>query len=214
MNTHMKEFAGGVLLLVLFAVSLFEANRFEEYASSISALTGLPGMVAYVLLAFVATVIAPLSAMPLLPLASSLWGPLLTALLSIVAWTLGSIVAFVLARSLARPFVVRFVDLAYAEKVTAGLMGEATFLRLVLLRMIVPVDVLSYAIGLLVPISLARYTLATAIGVTPFAFLFSYAHVLPTWLQVASIGGAFVGLLLLYLRTAARRSLSSASNTI
>jgi len=38
-----------------------------------------------------------------------------------------------------------------------------------LLRMVLPVDILSYALGLFSNISFIRYMLATIIGVTPFS---------------------------------------------
>ena len=49
------------------------------------------------------------------------------------------------------------------------------FMSVVLLRMVLPVDVLSYALGFFSDISLWRYTTATIIGIAPFAFIFAYA---------------------------------------
>jgi uncharacterized membrane protein YdjX (TVP38/TMEM64 family) len=40
--------------------------------------------------------------------------------------------------------------------------------------MVIPVDILSYVVGLLTNMSLWKYTLATIIGITPFSFIFSY----------------------------------------
>jgi len=52
--------------------------------------------------------------------------------------------------------------------------------------MAIPVDVLSYTLGLFTSISFSRYLLATFIGVIPFAFFFAYAAGFPTVLQVIS----------------------------
>jgi len=49
------------------------------------------------------------------------------------------------------------------------------FWWIVLLRAIIPVDALSYAIGLFSRVSLWKYSLATFIGMVPMAFIISYA---------------------------------------
>lgn len=56
------------------------------------------------------------------------------------------------------------------------LSGNQDFWLLVFLRMILPVDFLSYAIGLLSQINFWKFSLATFIGVIPFSFLFSYGY--------------------------------------
>ena len=43
--------------------------------------------------------------------------------------------------------------------------------------MIIPVDVLSYAVGFVSSISVFKYTLATFIGIMPFSFIFAYGGV-------------------------------------
>ena len=64
------------------------------------------------------------------------------------------------------------------------------------MRMVIPVDVLSYAIGLFSTMSLKSYTLATVIGITPFAFIFAYTAKLPLWLQVCVL--IFTGVVIIY----------------
>jgi uncharacterized membrane protein YdjX (TVP38/TMEM64 family) len=194
-----KEILGGIFVVILFGGALLGAERFEELAQNYRLLTGPWGMVLYVSIAFIATVAAPFSAMPLLPLASSLWGPLVTALLSIAGWTAGSVVAFLLAKWFGKSLVGHMISLEKAERFTHKLTGTDPFWQLVLLRMLVPVDVLSYVVGLFVHISLLRYTIATILGITPFAFIFAYTSFLPAWTQVVVVGGAFVLLVLVYV---------------
>jgi hypothetical protein len=74
-----------------------------------------------------------------------------------------------------------------------------TFWNIVLLRMVIPVDVLSYALGLFVPMPLSRYVLATAIGVSPFAIIFAFAS---SWSSTAQV--VFFGLLVIVLVTTYR----------
>ena len=54
--------------------------------------------------------------------------------------------------------------------------------------MVLPVDILSYALGLFTTIKTWKYILATFIGVIPFAFIFSYAGMVNIYYQI----GAFV----------------------
>ncbi len=156
---------------------------------------GVGGMMLYVLLTVLGTVVAPVSTLPLLPVAVVLWGPLATALLSSVGWTIGAFGAFVLAERFGAPLVERMVGVARMQAYRSATLPALTFWRLVLLRMLIPVDVLSYALGVGATIPRGRYTLATLIGVLPGAFLFSYAVTLPTAYQVA---GGVLGVLLLF----------------
>lgn len=123
---------------------------------------------------FIATVAAPVAASPTIPLAAAVVHPAIIAALSVLAWTAGAVVAFLLSRHFGRPLLHRLVDMEklhrYEERVPPGL----DFFGLILLRILVPVDLLSYAIGLVSKMPLGRYTLATAIGVTPFSVIFAY----------------------------------------
>jgi len=53
--------------------------------------------------------------------------------------------------------------------------------------MSIPVDILSYALGLFSKITLKRYFLATLIGVTPFAFVLAYVGTISFYYQVATL---------------------------
>ena len=62
------------------------------------------------------------------------------------------------------------------------------FLAVVFLRIALPVDLLSYALGLFGVMQFWPYIAATIIGITPFAFVFSYIADIDIMFQV----GAFV----------------------
>lgn len=132
------------------------------------------GALAYIVLGVVATVIAPLSSLPFLPLVSLLYGWFLAAIFSIISWSIGSFIAFWLARRYGKNIVKRFVSLERAEKIEARIPKERFFWTIVLLRIIIPVDALSYALGLFSTITTREYMLATVVGITPFAFVWAY----------------------------------------
>ena len=108
-------------------------------------------------------------------IAVTLWGSLAAALPSIAGWTVGSVLVYEMTRRYGRPFALRFVDEETINGIDRHIPAQYLFLFVVFARMIVPVDVLSYALGLVAPLSLGAYTLATALGVTPFALLFAFA---------------------------------------
>ncbi len=132
------------------------------------------GALAYIALGIVATVVAPLSSLPFLPLVSLLYGWFLAALFSIISWSIGSYIAFWIARRYGRGIVQRFVSLERVEKIEARIPKERFFWTIVLLRIIIPVDALSYALGLFSTITTREYMLATVVGITPFAFVWAY----------------------------------------
>lgn len=148
--------------------------------------------VSYVLLLAIAVVVMPLTVMPLIPFASSMIGPLATALLSIVGWTLGGVVAFLISRHIGRPVLSRFVDLSQTDYWVAYLKPRSRFWLIVLLRLTLPVDIVSYTLGFSKGIPLLEYTLATLVGVTWFSFAFAYlgnAFLTGNILLIASISG-------------------------
>ena len=145
---------------------------------------GYWGMLIYVLLAISSTVLAPVNTLPLIPIATVLWGGLISALLSITAWTLGAIIAFIIARRWGKPFIEKHYDLEKISRYEKLLGDKYIFWNIVALRIIIPVDILSYAIGLFTSIKLSTYSLATLIGVSPFAFLLAYSSTFPLILQI------------------------------
>ncbi|MCB9811699.1 TVP38/TMEM64 family protein [Candidatus Nomurabacteria bacterium] len=130
--------------------------------------------ISYVLMLTLAIVLMPLTVMPLIPVASAVMGPFATALLSIVGWTLGGVLAFLIARYVGRPALERFVNLGTLDELTARIPQNSRFMVIVLLRLTLPVDIVSYAIGFTSSVSLLEYTLATLVGVTWFSFAFAY----------------------------------------
>jgi len=129
----------------------------------------------YVLLLVGAVVLMPITVLPLIPLASAVLGPLPTALLSILGWTVGSVIAFLLARRFGRPLLSRFISLQAIDRIGDSLPPQVRFLGIILLRNTLPVDIVSYALGLSTSIGILEYTLATAIGVSWFSFAFAFA---------------------------------------
>ncbi len=132
------------------------------------------GAVAYVLATAVSIVLLPFSSLPLLPLAARIWGVWLAGALSAAGWWLGALGAFWIAR-LGRHALEHFVSLETLDKLERSIPKDVGFAGIVVLRMVLPVDVTSFALGLLRELGFASYAWASLIGILPFAFVWSYA---------------------------------------
>lgn len=177
-----KEIISISVVIFLFLAGAFVAR---EYAGYIVLYLdhGVASMLVYMCAGIFATVVAPVSTLPLIPIAVALWGPFVTGTLSVIAWSIGSVVAFFIARRFGKPIVAHFVNLEKISKYEKALGEKYLFWDLVFLRAAVPVDILSYAVGLFTSIGIGVYTLATFIGIIPFAFIFSYASRAPLLVQ-------------------------------
>jgi len=187
-----KKILGSVLGLIVvvtfFVVATVLAQKYENELQSFVGQKGISvGMVSYVLITAFAIVIAPVSTLPLIPVAVGVWGWVATGILSVIGWVIGSQIAFHLARSLGKPFIQKIVSLERLEKFEKHFSEKNLFWIVVFLRMTVPVDILSYAVGLFSRMRSASYFLATLIGVIPFAFVFSYAGALPISSQIITL---------------------------
>lgn len=205
-RTDMKrsQIVQGILVGVLVLGALWVSIAFEPELRTLSQSAGLVGPIAYTLLTALAIVAAPISTLPLLPMASMLWGWIPAALLSVLGWTLGGTLAFLVGRAYGRPLVERFVSKERIAAFEAKIPEHRLFWSLIILRMITPVDVLSYALGIVARISLSLFIVTTALGTLPFALLFAYAGVLPLQLQLlAGVCGLTV-LTLLWVRVLRR----------
>lgn len=173
--SFLKEHIIAIIIFVaLFALSLTLPDSFVN--SGITSLKDqgvIAGLSIVGLILFATTVVAPLNSLALIPIASGLYGWLLTAFVATFSWFVAAIVAFVIARYLGRPALRALGFKASLDKIEKKIPEHVSFWSIVFLRIMFPVDVLSYALGLFSNVSLPVYASATLIGITPFAFIFS-----------------------------------------
>jgi len=186
MKSKTKSILSLILVIFLFLSISFAVEgdiaNLDKYIGG-----GYLGMIIYVIIAIFATVFAPVSSVPLLPLISDLYGWFIAGLLSIIGWTIGSLIAFWLSRKYGMPLVKKIVSLEKISEFEKKVPRENLFWSIVFLRMVVPVDVLSYVLGLFTHIKFRTYFWATLIGVTPFAFILAYVGILSFYYQVSFI---------------------------
>ena len=178
----------GFFVIVMFFIgSSLLAHYCENNLQTIIGTNNILGMMVYVAITALAIILAPVSTLPLIPLAVAIWGWFITAILSIIGWTVGSQVAFWLAKTYGQTLVQKFVSLERFSAFEKRFTKRNLFWTVVLLRMTVPVDILSYGLGLFSTMSNRLFLLSTIIGITPFAFIFSYLGSLPPGFQIITI---------------------------
>lgn len=132
------------------------------------------GIAVYMIFVAASVVLLPFSSLPLLPLAARVFGVWWTAMLSILGWWIGCLIAFQIAR-LGRRYLEKVTSLEAVDRMEQKIPKDIGFAGIVILRMILPVDVTSFALGLFKHLPFSAYAVASLIGITPFAFVWSYA---------------------------------------
>lgn len=166
-------YAFGILVVAFWCLFYFWEAPMSFLTNIIETNEKLSAL-AFISMLFLATVFAPLAVMPAVPVIAPIFGPFLTGLYSVIGWSLGAIVAFFISRKLGRPVVAHFTDIEKLDRLAARIPEHAHLYLMVLLRMSIPADVLSYALGLIKGIKFVPYTIATVIGVSFFSFAFAY----------------------------------------
>jgi len=182
-----------IIILMFIAASYITQRYFEQIKSIIGG--GVIGMVIYVLLNIIEVIIVPVNLLPIIAIASNLWGGFIAAILTIIGWSIGAIIAFMLARKYGIDLVKKFVPIEKINKIEKRISSEHIFWSLVILRIVLPSDIVSYALGLFSKIKERDYILATIMGFTPLAFFLAYLGTLPVKYQI--IGFIVIGIILI-----------------
>lgn len=179
---------------MIFIGSEFLAYTYRFQIESFVQGQGSAAKFFFIFMAAAAVIIPIWSNIFLLPVGAIAWGPFETALLCITGWQLGSMVSFYIAKKYQELLLKKYPHLAKYEFIDTLISSKHPSLSLVFLRMTFPVDVLSYSLGIFSSrVSAQQNAITTLIGITPFAFLFSYAGntSLPFQIILVSTTGLF-----------------------
>ena len=176
------------------------AEFFKDFLNGNLLISGL----LYVGLITLTTVVAPLSSIPLIPILAKSWGIGWTVFWSVLGWSSGSFVVFYISRRFGVNLIGRFIDIEAIRKRFGVLPEHNQFWFLIFLRMTIPVDVLSYALGLFSDVKWKMYASTTVLGAIPMTFVLAYIGTLEAWLQAVSFA---LGILVyvIYLRWRRRK---------
>jgi len=164
---------GGVLIA---AILLVRAN--EDAIKTFIDQKPFWGVFLYIVLNILDAVLAPGATLPLIPVAAHVWGQVPAAIVTTAGWTAGSLIAFLIARQWGYPLVKKLTSPDRLKQLKKYI-PEDLFWSIVLLRLVLPMDVMSYVLGLFTDITWPKYALATALGLTPSAFVLAYLGKLP-----------------------------------
>ena len=178
-----KAIAGVLLIVILFILASYVVkNNLDLFKSYIK--DDFMGMIIYALVLVISIVLAPINDIVLVPIATAIWGWFIAALLTLLGWVIGSSIAFILARKYGVPLSKKILPLKEIYKSQEFVSKENTFIGIILLRIAIPIDIISYATGIFTNISFTHYFFATLIGFLPLAFFLAYLGTLPVYLQI------------------------------
>lgn len=164
----------GIVFFIIYKTGFIETlkdlNKFRSLIEDAGAL----GYIIYVLV-FIITAVFSLPASVVTISGGIVFGPILGALLALVGATIGAVAAFLVARYLARGFIVeKFGENPIFKKIEAGVEKNGRdFLILTRLVPIFPYNIQNYAYGV-TNIDLLTYTVISFITMAPGAFVYAY----------------------------------------
>jgi uncharacterized membrane protein YdjX (TVP38/TMEM64 family) len=161
----------GVGLTVAGAVWVVHANAGRIHAF-IDTHT-VAGVIVYLALDIADALVVPGATLPLIPVVARTWGRIPAALATMAGWTAGSLLAFLIARRWGAPVVRKLAPMERVKRLR-NCIPKNLFWSIVLLRTFLPMDVISYVLGLFSDMSWPAYATATALGLAPSAFLLVY----------------------------------------
>jgi uncharacterized membrane protein YdjX (TVP38/TMEM64 family) len=171
-----------VIVSLFILLSYLVQTNFEFFERLI--VGNLWGLVTYVFLNFIGIVVAPVTVIPLIVIITGFWGWFIAGVVTWIAWVSGAVAAFLIARIFGVPIVKKFISLDELYKFENRFSIIGSFWGVVFLRMVIPVEVLSYGLGLFSRIGFWRYTFASALGLFPVSLLFGYIGVVPFIYQI------------------------------
>lgn len=175
---------GGILAVVVFVVLAQWSQQHAELIQSLTAQAGWLGVFSYIGIMMLSIVFAPLGTGFLLPVAANSYGPFLAAIYSIIGWTLGSVIAFWIAKTFQTKVFKHQVFTKRIQRYEQTIPKYQFYGLVILLRIALPVDLVSYALGFASTISYRAFLLTTIIGITPLTFMFTYAATASIWIQI------------------------------
>jgi len=183
----MKYFSVGVIVVV-FLLAGFLSGQYSDFFVELLDGNRAVGMLSYFFLTILAIVVAPLTSIPLIPIIVSVWGVFWSVTLSVAGWFAGSMIAFGIARKFGAPVVDKLAFVKDKKDILADIPEQKLFWYLILLRVTVPVDILSYALGLFTNVGWKLFAVTTLIGITPVIVILAQAGKFPIQVQILLVG--------------------------
>lgn len=175
---QIRTWLGLLLIGVVFGAITFFARQHAAILESFVESQPVLGIFVFLCFGLLDSTIAPGSMFVLIPVAGKVWGPWWASFLTVVGWDWGAFAAFYIANRYGYPLVKRFVSKNQMDFVRHYI-PKNLFSGVIFLRLVFPLDIVSYVMGLFTNMSTRDYLIATTIGVAPSAIFLSYLGSLP-----------------------------------
>ncbi len=176
-KTSRKNFPWIIFLATLVAVTL--VILFQDPLSYIRDLLSENNLflswTIYTVVLAISVVVSRFSIAPAVPFVAKVLSPEITFVLTVFGWTIGSMVAFALARFGEEATVGHVYPIRTVTQNQYQLHSEPTFITLFQTRLFAALDNLSYFVGLKTVTSFTTFLLVTLAGSIPAAFIFSFS---------------------------------------
>jgi uncharacterized membrane protein YdjX (TVP38/TMEM64 family) len=168
-----------LFIAVVFGISFFVYDTYvtPEMIVEMSQTHRYQGGILLALIMCLSTVIAPITTLPLVSMISPLLGPFFTGTMALIGWNVGSWIIFYIGRTYdTSSLAVRIEKTSLMKWLYRG-GPEPHVLFITGLRMMIPVDLLSYALVLGTRVTFPTYALGTFLGTIWFSYAFAYGGV-------------------------------------
>lgn len=193
---NLKGIFSITLVILFFLIVSYLSQTFIEQMSMAE---GPVFAFIYFLLVILEIILGFVTVIPLVPLALGLWGFVVTFILTWLGWVVGSAIIFYISRKFGVRFVKKFYSLERIHKYEEMLSEKGSFFSIVVIRLLLPIDALSYAVSIFSKVKFSTYILATAVGYAPWVFSLAYFGSISFEKQLVIFFGGLVLILLVYL---------------
>ena len=176
----MKKTRAIILIVTLAAIiiawySLYAKNFFYESIVALSSYLedSETGMLLFVLLAIVSAMISPFSSAPLVPIVIVAWGPLITALLLLIGWTIGGIFSYFIGKKFGYSLASKLIPKDKIDGWSRQIERRISIFFALAFRIMTPSET-GYIFGI-IKYPFWKYIIITFVSELPFAFALSYA---------------------------------------
>jgi uncharacterized membrane protein YdjX (TVP38/TMEM64 family) len=161
-----------VLIILYLAVSYFVRANSTAILAFINQ-SYFMGALGFLILMIIDVVFLPI-AIPFIPASLNIYGIVPTILITTLGWTFGAVIAFFIARRYGMNVVRRFISQQGIEEIQDLMPSKNLFWTIIAFRILLPMDLGSYALGIFTRVKTKEYTLATLLGVIPSSIYLSF----------------------------------------
>jgi uncharacterized membrane protein YdjX (TVP38/TMEM64 family) len=195
MRKRLKIILELVIIGIIFIIFSYLTSQNKEFIANYINYR-FYGIIVYIFLVALSIILAPVTVIPLTPIASQIWGWQIAGLLTLIGWTLGAVIAFLLARKYKERLLSKIKWLRKLEKHQNKIPSKNYFFGILFIRMFLVVDGLSYLLGLFSNVRFSTYLIATFLGLIPLSFAIVYLGTIPTIYQII---GLVISLIIIFL---------------